>query len=435
MVTNTSLYFFKFYPQYSTSMKQVLTVLLIFFVFLANGQSFFEFSTLQNRRQHDRYLIDTVIRQSLSQPLGPSTEYKWRSAFWAMELMLYKTPQTQQKLKEAWKKVGQTSEGFQKALLEVSYTLYPTAFNAEARSLLSTTSVPAVFIRCAEYLLLSKQTALFKREIASLLNQKFKQSDFIGFTILKERLLNKSEQNLPPLADIFSKNFLSGQAVIYSLQRTNRDYAGLVIIRKQDGSFIKGKNGKLFHASQLARAITGYPFYITNGNTPQGIFRWTGFDTSSIDYIGPTANLQLVMPVEASPAIFFGDSSYASKQWTKELYASLLPPSWKAYVGVYESFHAGQIGRNEIIMHGTTINPAYYKGQSYFPQTPSLGCLCSYEEWSKTGQRTKSNQQAIVDALDSAGAKKGYVVVINLGDKKTSVGLTEVLSLLQRNGL
>ena len=69
-------------------------------------------------------------------------------------------------------------------------------------------------------------------------------------------------------------------------------------------------------------------------------------------------------------------------------------------------------------MHGTTVDPAYYKGKSYYPQTPSLGCLCSYEEWNTKGFRVKSNQQQIDDALDTFDASNGYVVVIELNNEK-----------------
>ena len=82
-------------------------------------------------------------------------------------------------------------------------------------------------------------------------------------------------------------------------------------------------------------------------------------------------------------------------------------------------------------MHGTTIDPAYYKGQSYYPQTPSLGCLCSYEEWDVNGKRIISNQQKLVDKLNGIGATNGYVVVIDINDKKENVQLKEFQKLLQ----
>jgi hypothetical protein len=248
--------------------------------------------------------------------------------------------------------------------------------------------------------------------------------------ILKSRIAAKRSQPLPPLKDIFSDSFLTSQTVIYSLQRSNRDYAGLAIIRKPDGTFLKDSTGNYFHILQLAKAITAYPFYITNGNTPQGILRFTGFQVSRLLYIGPTQNLQMQLPYEDSPDVFFNDSNFIDTSWSSALYASLLPPTWKNYAGIYESFYAGEMGRSAVIMHGTTIDPEFYKAQTYYPQTPSLGCLCSYEEWNDSGYRVHSNQQQIVDALNNIGATDGYVVVIDMDDKHNAVSIEEVKPLL-----
>jgi len=83
-------------------------------------------------------------------------------------------------------------------------------------------------------------------------------------------------------------------------------------------------------------------------------------------------------------------------------------------------------------MHGTTIDPEFYKAQTYYPQTPSLGCLCSYEEWNEAGYRLNSNQQKIVDALNAIGSSDGYVVVIDIDNKKKNVTIDEVKTLLDK---
>jgi hypothetical protein len=119
--------------------------------------------------------------------------------------------------------------------------------------------------------------------------------------------------------------------------------------------------------------------------------------------------------------------------WNREVYRRLLPVSWQGYTPLYHAYYAGQAGRTAIIAHGTTINPAYYRGQPYYPQTPSLGCLCTHESWDpKTGQRLDSDQQKLVDAVKDAGNGIGYAVVINLSDKKAPVTLEEVLPALQQ---
>jgi hypothetical protein len=397
------------------------------------GELFSPVTTTQARAERYKYLLDTTIKQYLKEPLNDDNEGLWNDALWSLELLQYKDAFTKIKMNEAWGKAGKLSEYFQKNLLETTYSLYKTEFKNPVLQLLkSTTSVP-VFLRCAEYLLRA-DAVIYKPVITSLIKAKFANNTHVGLSILQKRISNWNKiTGLPQLKDIFSIDFLMGQTVIYSLQRSNRDYPGIVVIRKPDGSFVQDSSGNIFHVSQSARAITAYPFYITNGHTPQGIYKWTGFDHSRLLYIGPTTNLQMVMPYEAKPSVFFTDSSLSFAPWQKEMYASLLPDSWKNYEGMYESFYAGAMGRYDIIMHGTTIDPSFYKEQTYYPQTPSLGCLCSYEEW-KEGKRISSNQQQIADALQSIGSSNGYVVVIDIDDKYAPVSLDSVKKILIAQG-
>lgn len=377
-----------------------------------------------------RYLADTAIKQYLLDSLNDDNEGEWNDALWAMELLQYKDDFTRQKLGVAWSKAAQLSTYFQKNLLETTFSLYKTEFKTQALQLMQQTKSVAIFIRCAEYVLRA-DSVNGKSLVAALIKQKFPYDNSLGMQLLKSRIYAGKPQPRPPILDIFDSSFLPGKTVIFSLQRSNRDYAGLVLIRKPDGTFLKDSTGGFFHTSQLARAITNYPFYITNGNTPQGILRFNGFDVSRLLYIGPTENLQLQLPFEITASSFFADSNYIDSSWNLGLYASLLPPSWKNYNNIYESFYAGQMGRNAIIMHGTTIDPEFYKNQPYYPQTPSMGCLCSFEDWSEDGYRTVSNQQKIVNAINSTGSSEGYVVVIDIDDKKSNVDISEVLPLLR----
>ena len=386
-------------------------------------------TTKQAKALRYKYLVDTTIKQYLEDPLNDDNEGEWNDALWSLELLQYKDDYTKQKLAVAWSKAAQLSDYFQKNLLETTFALYKKEFKTQALQLMQQTKSVSIFIRCAEYVLRA-DTVNGKAKVGSLLQSKFSNDNSIGLQILRSRIATNKPQPLPPLRDIFSANFLQEQTVIYSLQRSNRDYAGLVIIRKPDGTFVKDSAGNYFHTSQLAKAITAYPFYITNGNTPQGILRFSGFDVSRLLYIGPTQNLQMQLPYEATPAAFFADSSFIDSLWNKNLYASLLPASWKNYNSIYESFYAGEMGRSAVIMHGTTIDPEFYKNETYYPQTPSLGCLCSYETWDSSGYRISSNQQQIVNTLNSIGSSNGYVVVVDIDNQKKNVEINEVKSLM-----
>ncbi len=417
-------------------MKQYLFIiaLLIFSVQLFAQQVisdtlYSKVTTKQAKEKRYRYLVDTTIKQYLEEPLNDDNEGDWNDALWSLELLQYKDDYTKQKLAVAWSNVMQRSDDFQKNLLETTYSLYKKEFKTQALQLMQQTKSVAIFIRCAEYVLRADSVNAGNK-IAALIKLKFPNDSSVGLKILQSRIAIKKLQPLPPLHDIFDTSFLKGQTVIYSLQRSNRDYAGLVIIRKPDGTFLKDSAGNYFHTAQLAKAITAYPFYITNGNTPQGILRFSGFDVSRLLYIGPTQNLQMQLPYETTPDAFFADTTFVDSSWSKDLYATLLPASWKNYNDFYESFYAGKIGRSAVIMHGTTIDPEFYKAQTYYPQTPSLGCLCSYEAWDSSGHRINSNQQQIINALNSIGSNNGYVVVIDIDNEKKNVEINEVQSFL-----
>jgi hypothetical protein len=236
------------------------------------------------------------------------------------------------------------------------------------------------------------------------------------------------------LQTICSPAFLPNQQLVISFQRSNRDYPGLVIIRDSTGHFLLNSNGQIFNMPQLARSISSLPFYLTNGNTPQGLFKMNGFDISKIAAIGPTTNIQLMMPAETSSAFFSGDTTQTETTTRLKAYQQLLPISIRQYFPLYESWYAGHAGRSEIIAHGTTVNPNYYKGKLYYPLTPTEGCLATKEIWDETtGLRQWSDQQLLVDAIKRSGAGYGYLVVIEINALNKPVYLEDILPFLPNN--
>jgi hypothetical protein len=109
------------------------------------------------------------------------------------------------------------------------------------------------------------------------------------------------------------------------------------------------------------------------------------------------------------------------------LYLELLPPGWRDYASMREAWSAGRIGRTEIIAHGTTIDPEYFKDKPFYPLTPTMGCLCARELWNPTsGHPLVSEQLGLVNAWMSTPAKKGYLYVINVDDQRRPVSRAEV---------
>ena len=388
-------------------------------------------TTKENRIKEYRNLVNNSITKNLSIPLTDSTTDQWQDAFMALELINYRSGWVDSRIQSAFFSLEKRSFGFQRAFIELICTNYPAACIPQIISFLNQTTNPKLFAMCAEYLLHGNKQQVYKDLILKRLDAiKLKLTDDLDNPILKmlQNNLLRSRLKIPPLADLLNTDFLHNEIVLFSFQRKNRNYPGLALVRGKDGAFIKGVNQNYFSVPQLARSITNMPGYLTNGNTAQGIFKMTGFDISKGAFIGPTTNIQLLMPFEKSTA--FNDSigeSFANN------YKNLLPLSWQDYYPVYESYYAGKAGRTEIIAHGTTVNPAYYKGQPYYPLTPTQGCLCTKELWSPTdGKRVESDQQKLVQALQMAGGATGYCIVIELDDQQKPVSIEDILPYLNQ---
>ncbi|MDC8786617.1 hypothetical protein [Roseateles koreensis] len=228
----------------------------------------------------------------------------------------------------------------------------------------------------------------------------------------------------PPLAELLAAPLRPGFPVVFSLQRPGREVLGLAILRGSDGRFVRTPDGHLFQVPQLARALAHLPGTITLGDTPQGIFAVRGASTASNPTIGPTPFLETKLPIEASVAEFFQVDG-SDLDWSEGLYAGLLPPSWRHWEPIKEAWLAGRAGRDEILMHGSVVNPAYYRNAPYYPATPTAGCLTSPEQWDPTtGRLRASGQLQLAQAFASAFAQgpgangdpmvKGYLVMVEL---------------------
>jgi hypothetical protein len=416
-----------------------VSIILIFYAGKTFGQYdaplYTSYTTVAARIKLYERLITYSINHNLSMPLTDSTEENWEDAFGAIELLSYRSPFSNGKIHKAFEGVDQRSAMFQKALLELAYASYPHEFVPRVKALLSSTVDPKIFAMCAEYLLQQK-TEQCANTIKEQIDTRFADQGIID-PVLYMLQVHMADQNktgnfLPKrlFEELLNNEFLPGQTVLYSIQRKNRDYPGLVIIRQKSGSYVSDSSGNIFNVPQLARSITNLPFYLTNGNTPQGIFVMHGFDVSMSSFIGPTANIQLSMPVECSMQQFFGDSTISDTVWNIEYYKKLIPPDLKNYLPLYHSYYAGLAGRTEIIAHGTTIDPNLFINKPYFPLTPSLGCLCTKEIWN--GNRLESDQQKLVNALLKAGGAIGYCLVIELDDTPSPVTLNDVLPYLPK---
>lgn len=419
-------------------MKSFLLILLLGLLSSPGFSQLFFKSTLKvNREKMYRNLVQNGINKNLSVPLTDSTEETWQGAFWALELLQLKSLWINGRIDLAAEQMHGRSETFQRAALELLYSNYPGKYYQPVKLLLMQTSNAKIFAMCAAYILNSDNAAAD----ANFLSVKTKQQLALQpDNPVLQQLLYQVEHFNKPIAAVkidgfLKKNYLPGNILVFSFQRKNRNYPGIVMVRNAEGNFIKDSTGLYFSVPQLARSISNLPGYLSNGNTPEGIFRMKGYDVSTNGFIGPTVNVQLTMPFEKSPAHFYADSTITDTSWNINYYSNLLPKDVKDYYPIYQSYYAGKAGRTEIIIHGTTINPAYYKSQPYYPLTPTMGCLTSKEIWNEgTGQRLESDQQKLINALIPAGGPQGYTIVININDEQRPVLLYDIIPLMEKAG-
>jgi hypothetical protein len=402
-----------------------------FFIQAQNKPAFFKGALKENRDKFYNTIVSS-INKTLKLSFDSTNEENWSNAFYNISLVQYKSPTVNAAIDAIAKKINNSSNDCKKAFLNLINSEYPKKYAAQIKPVFKTSSNDEkLMAMSANYLLPTATVADIKIMLHQTETKLQKDADNVILFELSNQLKSwNTKTPTPSIKTFFDKNYLLGQILVLSFQRKDRNYPGLAMVRNTDGSFVKNADGKYFAVGQLARSSSNMPGYISNGNTPQGIFRITGFDTSSNYFIGPTTNIQLAMPHEYDGIII--NEKKTDTTWAFEDYKNLLPDNFKNYEPMYGTFYAGKAGRTEIIAHGTTVDIDYYKKNTYFPYTPTAGCLCTKEIWNnKTGMLETSDQMLLAQAIQNTGATKGYLIVIEIDDKKALVTLTDILSYLK----
>ena len=414
--------------------KTVLIGLLIFCVTnninAQNKSIFFKDALKENREKFYKKIVGS-INKNLRLPFTTENEDQLSSAFYSIGLIKYKTSYVDNRIDIAVKMMLFRSVDYQIALLNLVNSDYQKKYSSYVFSLFKNTTDAKLMAMAANYLLPSATPAQVKFMQQQTTLQLSKIPDNGILHELNEQLKSFNKKiTTPSIKTFFVKNYLPGQVLVFSFQRKDRNYPGLAMVRNTIGDLIKNEDGNYFAVGQLARSASNMPGYISNGNTPQGFFKMNGFDTSKSFFIGPTTNIQLSMPHEYHP--FTVDGKLIDTTWSLQQYKDLLPDNFKNYHPIYGTFYAGKAGRTEIIAHGTTIDTSFYTNQYYAPYTPTAGCLCTKEIWNnKTGYLQTSDQLLLTQAIQKAGGPHGYLIVIELDDKKAAVKLSDVFSYLK----
>lgn len=323
---------------------------------------------------------------------------------------------------------------YQRAVLSASYALYPAETAPLIAPMLAKLATPRQFAIAAYALMraASRGAAVNAREMVRQALLARADAPTEPRLIALARALDPAAATLPrpPLGDLLAAPLRAGHPVVYSLQRKDRRHMGRAVVRAADGKFVRNADGSIFNIAHLANALTDLPGTITNGNTPQGLFTIVGAGLANSVLIGPTPYLESKIPIEATPSEF--EHKPTNGEWDEARYESFLPASWKNYAPFKEAWLAGRAGRNEMLAHGTTVNTDYYKNEIVFPGTPSEGCLVAGETWDKaSGKMIASDQLLLLKAFTRGGQDRGYLVVVELDDKKQPVAFDEIAAELR----
>ncbi|MBN9384259.1 MAG: hypothetical protein J0H74_26140 [Chitinophagaceae bacterium] len=389
----------------------------------------------QQRTALEKDLRERITGRNMSLPLDSNSEDKYMSSCWAVSQFLIWNPGVEQGLDTLFNGYASLSYDTKKALLEAVYAVAPIRYTDAVRNVLEKEEDPKLFALCAVYLYRTDTSTENGNALKIRMVEKFPGYDTLSLLRELADYLSYHTQRIrtgpPNLTSLFEYQRAKKQKTVYSFQRWDRNYPGLAVVQDENGRFIKDAQGRLQVFQQLARSGSDLPYFITNGSTPQGVYSIQGTDISRTHLIGPTPNIQLLLPFEATWEKYFhmDYDTIPGEQTIDSLrqYQELLPPGWRDYTPMMEAWSAGHIGRTEIIAHGTTIDPEYFKDKPFYPLTPTMGCLCAKELWNPTsGHPLVSEQLGLVNAWLSTPAKKGYLYVIDVDDQRRPVSRAEV---------
>ncbi|HLK31176.1 MAG TPA: hypothetical protein VKT28_21530 [Puia sp.] len=389
-----------------------------------------DFVLYQKRISLEKDLRERVVAKAFSLQLDSNSEYKFANACDAVTEFLITNVNVEKGFLKLFSYYDTLEYDTKKNFLEALYAAYPNIYKRNVQSIIEKENDAKLFSICAAYLYRCDSSINNSNALKIKMVEKFSGYDTIPVLQELEKYLTNqnsfAHQKPPDFIQLFKYQKTTGKKIIYSFQRHNRDYPGIAIVQNADGSFVKNADGRLAVFEQLARSGSNLPYFITNGNTPQGIYSILGTAVSHNNFIGPTPNLQLIIPFENKWGKYF-QQDWNPPQDSLLLYKNLLPPNWRNYEPMMEAWDAGKIGRTAIIAHGSTIDPEYFKDKPFYPLTPSQGCLTAKELWNVTsGRLLVSEQFNLVSAFLSTQGNKGYLYVINIDNQQKAVSREEI---------
>jgi hypothetical protein len=397
------------------------------------------------RIEPDRYDLNRY-------PLTSAHETHWQDTLWATALLEPQDPVVADALVRILSLTRRspltpTQQRITQMALQISNQLYlhhPKSFAAlepELRATIHHSPHPD-WVALALSTLTQDTTGITEAQRQSLVTQvqqRFPdwQSNLALYTTLTDLDTDLTRANqassqaseFPPLTDLLHWSIAPNQQQLYVLCRRDRGVLCRTVLRDQTGAFVREGNVRegeqLWSVLLSGRSLHQLPWNFRRGETPQGIYRIEGVipqpDTLYFYAFGLFPLVNLYVPYEAGVKAFVPEQT-GTLQGGIGAYRQLLPPSWRGYFGIEQTYWAGKLGRTFFRVHGTGEATDFFHNNRRYPLTqgwnPAIGCLSALEHYDPdTGKLLQADMPKILAALARPNGTddfSGYMVVVEV---------------------
>lgn len=225
----------------------------------------------------------------------------------------------------------------------------------------------------------------------------------------------------PPLDDLLSWSIAPDQLHLFALCPPDRAQLCQMLLRDRQGNFVR-QNGQLWSVPVSVRSLHNLAWNFTRGQTPQGIYRIEGVRPANLNSFrayGQFSLVKLFVPFEDGVREFIPGQA-GTLAGGLAGYQALLPPSWRDYYPIQQSFWAGRSERGLFRIHGSGESTDFFTNNQSAPASmgwnPTIGCVSALELYDETGQLYRADMPVILNALTAIGGQNftGYLVVVEV---------------------
>ena len=238
----------------------------------------------------------------------------------------------------------------------------------------------------------------------------------------------------PPLRDLLQWTIAPQQLQLYVICPSDRGLLCQAVLKDRKGQFVR-QAGQLWSVPLLLRSLHGLSWNFERGQSPQGIYRIEGIvpqpDDQFFRAYGQFPLVKLFVPFEPGAQAFLA-SKKGSFKGNLQAYQALLPPSWRNYFPIQQSYWAGKIGRGLFRIHGSGEAIDFFQGNVRYPNSanwnPTIGCLSALELYNDAGALQQADMPKILNALRAAGGKNfsGYMIVVEAPGASGPISITDL---------